>query len=59
MRHLIHRSQVLSHMRRQQIVANVMTFSAAISACVESSWPYALHLLDEMEIRHLEPDVVP
>ena len=34
-----------------------MTFSAAMSACVER-WPYALQLLQDMELQQLEADVV-
>ena len=31
---------------------NVMTFSAAISACSEeNSWPWALHMLEEMQMQ--------
>ena len=46
-------------MRQRGLEPDVITYSAAISACEKGSqWERALELLDEMRQRGLEPDVI-
>ena len=50
---------LLGHMLRQSLVSDVITHSAAISVCGKGQRPQqALHLLQEMQLRGLVPDVI-
>lgn len=46
-------------MQQQEVPANEMTCSAAISACEDSSWRWALELFEEMLMERLEADIDP
>ena len=51
--------QLLDEMPQRRLDPDVISFSAAISACEKSEqWEKALELLDEMQQRKLEPDVI-
>ena len=51
--------KLLGEMLCQTVVSDVITYSAAISACRKGQQPQqALHLFQDMQLRELVPDVI-